>query len=194
MRKTSLAALAAITLGFALSGSVAGFAQADPSVSHKKVFGYQDGAGVFHGLNHAVPEATTAPLTGTFEVTITITLKTAVPTGGSVICTTSLVASQTSETTGTSTTYDEEAVSVAKVTGTTATCTVNTPYSWAFGAKTATELETLAGSYTVSIEPAPSTTINYASVFGRSSTSDFVDATTFPATGAITKYAINATL
>jgi hypothetical protein len=195
MRKSSLAAAAAITLSFGLTGSVAAFAQADPSAPHKKIFGYQEaGTGVFHSLNHVVPEATTAPLTGTFEVTFTITLKTAVPTGGSVLCTTDFIASQTSETTGASTDYDEEADSVAKVTGTTATCTVNTPYSWVFGPKTSTEIETLGGSYTISILPAPSTTINYASVYGRSSTSEFVNATTLPATGAITKYAISATL
>ena len=82
MRNFSIA-MGVLALGAMLSGSA--FAQSDSG--HKKVLGYQDAeTGEFRPLEKIVPDVTTAPTTGEFEVTFTITLKSTVPTGGSVLC------------------------------------------------------------------------------------------------------------
>jgi hypothetical protein len=195
MRIFKMATLAALTLGVVLAGTVSAFAQADESSSHKKVLGYQDPeTGVFRPVEYLIPEATITPTTGTIQLTITITLKTAVPTGGSVLCSTGIAASSTSLTTGTGVTYSESSTSAAKVTGTTATCTVTTPYSWVLPPASSTTVDSLTGSYTVSILPAPSTTITIATLQGRSSSSLFLTSKTIPAVGTVSKYAIAATL
>jgi hypothetical protein len=184
-------AMGVLALGVALSGSV----MAQGQSGHKRVLGYQDSeTGEFHPLEKVVPEVTTAPTTGEFEVTFTITLKSTVPTGGSVLCSTIIEADVVSLTTATGTAYTESSNSVAKVTGTTATCTVNTPYSWVLPAASTTTEASLSGAYTVSIVPAPSSTISLAAVEGRSSASSFLSSKTIPATGTISKLNVAATL
>ena len=195
MRILSLAAVAALTLGVTLSGTSAAFAQSDEAMQGKQVFGYQDArSGVFHPLEKVAPDVTAAPTTGTIEVTFTITLKTAVPTGGFVICDTTVVASSTSLTTGVSSGYTETAYALAKVTGTTATCTVNTPYSWVLPAASSTNSVLVIGDYSARIVPPSSTTITAASFEGRSSSSTFLNSKAIPATGSISKYTVNVTL
>jgi hypothetical protein len=194
MRILSIVAIAALSAGVILSGSASASAQSDAPAPHKKVFGYQDAeTGAFHPMTQVEPDVTAAPLTGEFEVTITITLKTAVPAGGSVVCSTDISATSANEITDAGQTYEEGAYAVAKVSGSTATCTVDTPYSWLVSAASSTVLDELDGSYTVSILPAATTT-NVVELNGRTSTSTFVSAMKFPTTGAITKYAIKATL
>jgi len=193
MRTFSLTTFGALTLAAAVCGSA--WAQAPSEASHKKVLGYQDAVtGEFHPLDKVVPEAATPATTGEFEVTFTITLKSTVPSGGSVLCATNFEVASTSLTTGAGSAYTETSYAVAKVTGSTATCTVNTPYSWLLPAASSSDESTLLGGYTVSILAAPSTTVNLSTVEGRSSTSAFLSAKTIPATGTTTKYSVAVTL
>jgi hypothetical protein len=177
--------------------AVAASAQTDgpkPQAPNRKVFGYQDAkTGVFHPMLKIEPDLTTAPTTGTIELTITITLKTPVPTGGSVYCSTELDASSESETTFTGLDYIETSFSVAKVTGSTATCTVTTPYSWILPKASTTQTNALSAVYTVGIYPPTATPTVVDEENYRTSTGPF-GGTTIPATGAITKYTVSATL
>jgi len=192
MRDFSVA-MGVLALGAVLSGSV--MAQGQSEAGHKRVLGYQDPeTGEFRPLEKLVPEVTTPATTGEFEVTFIITLKSTVPTGGSVLCSTNFTVSSVSLTTGTGTSYVETSYAVAKVTGTTATCTVYTPYSWMLPAASTTTETTLVGGYSASILGAPSTTVNLSTVEGRSSTSEFLSSKTISATGSITKYAVAVTL
>jgi len=194
MRIPFIAAVAAFSVAATLAGSVSAFCQSGRSTTHKKVLGYQDTqTGEFHPLSHVVPEAT-APTTGTIELAITITLKTAVPTGGTVLCSTDITASSEDEATATDVAYSEHAYAVATVSGSTATCTVNTPYSWTVPAPGTGIIDELEGSYTVEIVPASTSVFSVAELEGRSSASEFVSTTKFPATGAITKYTVAVTL
>ncbi len=195
MRIFSIATVGALSLGLALAGSISASGQAAMPQPHKKVFGYQDAVtGEFHPLTKISPDASVVPISGSIQVTFTITLKTAVPTGGSVGCSTDLALTSTTIATASALTYDETSYVPAKVTGTTATCTVITPYSWAVSPSSTSVLDTLLGTYTVSILPANSTQSIIPVVDNRSSSSIFVNTKTLPATGAITKYTVNVTL
>ena len=137
---------------------------------HRQVFGYQDPAtGAFHPLPLAVPDATVPPVAGTITLTLHITLKTAVPTGGKVACSSDLLASYSSVTGAT--TYEESGSAYATVSGATATCIVKIPYSWQFPAVTTTDIESLTGSYTAElVNPSSATLV----LLARSSSSTFV--------------------
>jgi hypothetical protein len=186
---------AGLAFGLAVSAS----AQTNlpkPPDPRQKVFGWQDAkTGVFHPMLKIEPDLTPAPITGMIELTITITLKTAVPTGGTVYCSTDITAaSNNTETFETGAMYDESSYSVAKVTGTTATCTVITPYSWILPAASSTVQNSLSSVYVIGILPAStSTTAVLSELDGRSSTGPF-GGTAIPATGATTKYTLAATL
>ncbi len=198
MRKLSLVVLAAFTLGITLASSVSVLAQEDEATPHHRVFGYQDSqTGTFHPVNQSQPEATsTAASTGTLEVVISINLKTAVPTGASVYCATFITA--TSETVSASpviSIWEEQAYSLATVSGSTATCTVSTPYSWNIPAASSTQINTILPTYTVAIVP---TTVKYIGTYGigiRSSTGPIPGLTKVPATSTTPdKYTVSATL
>jgi hypothetical protein len=193
MRILSLVAVASLVAGATLSGSVSASAQSDAVAPHNKIFGYQDKNGAFHPLMQAEPDVTTPALAGTYEVTITITLKTPVPAGGSVLCTTDITAAAVNEATQSGNSYDEQSYSVAKVSGSTATCTVTTPYSWVLPAASSTVFPSVTGSYTVSLVPA-SSNVPVVELEGRTSTASFLNANKLPAAGAVSKYAIAATL
>jgi len=193
MRIFSIAAVGALAVGALLFGPVTSAAQSD--APHKKVIGYQDPeTGEFHALEKLIPDAAVAPTTGEYEVTFTITLKTPVPAGGSVLCSTNILVTSVNLTTAAAASYTESSYAVAKVTGATATCTVNTPYSWVLPPASATTETTLAGEYTASIYGAPGTGVNVATIQGRSSSSSFLSAKAVPASGTTTKLAVNATL
>jgi hypothetical protein len=208
MRIFSIAALAVLTLGAGFAASVPACAQSDDdeAVIHvsqpKKVFGYQDPVtGEFHALgrNHMpVPDATTTPaFTGTLEVVVKITLKTALPTGGSIGCSTSFVAASFSATAPTgANTYEESASAAATVSGTTATCTLKIPYSWVLAAPSTTVQDSLSGSVTVEMYKSVSSTNPSVILTGlvRSNSQNVVSASKFPANGTTTVYNINATL
>ncbi len=192
MRIFSIATAGLLTLVLAFAAVTSASGQTS---AHKKTFGYKDEVtGEFHSFTKAVPEATIAPLTGTIQVTFTITLKTAVPTGGSVYCSTDTSATSLSLTAQTATSYNETSYVVAKVTGSTATCTVNTPYSWQIAPASSTVQNSLDGTYTVGILPANTGGSLLQAVEDRVSTSSFVTGAKVPATGAVTHYAVNVTL
>jgi hypothetical protein len=177
MQKSSLATLAtaATCLGRALGLSSAAYAQSDETAApQSRLHGQKDPkTGVFHPDNAVVPEAgTVSPLTGTFSVTLHITLKTAVPSGDKVGCTADVLADDTTTTGNTS--FTEEVSAIATVSGSTATCVMTIPFSWVFPSGTVTEI--LTGSYTAMIFN-PSATITTATFLTRSSGSDFVDVT-----------------
>jgi hypothetical protein len=163
MRKQSIALVAAIALG-ALGGSAIAHAQTANAPFQKKVFGFQDSrTGVFHPLGQSPdlsenPAATTT-YSGTIEVTVTITLKTALPKGDSVACSVDAIAISESETTAASVTYDEIATSVATVSGSTATCKVNIPYSWVLLTPSTTVIDSLDGSLDVIMYSPTATTL-----------------------------------
>jgi hypothetical protein len=191
MRVSFFAAIAVVSLAATFSGSIAASAQSDESTPHKKIFGYQDAeTGTFHAMNHVVAEAATTPITGTIELTIDITLKTALPTGGTILCSASLTASSTVLTTGMSTFYEEEASSVATASGSTHTCTVNVPYSWLLAAPSSTVSNSLVGDYAVEM----ANLTGKLPALVRSSSSTFLNVTKIPATGTITKATVNVTL
>jgi hypothetical protein len=164
MRKQSIALVAAIALG-ALGTSVRAHAQTANPPFQKKIFGFQDSrSGVFHPLGHSPdlsenPAATTT-YSGTVEVTVTVTLKTALPKGDSVACSVGAIASSESETSPfASVAYDESATSVASVSGSTATCKVNIPYSWVLFTPSTTVVNSLDGSLDVIMYSPTATTI-----------------------------------
>jgi hypothetical protein len=191
MRISSFTTIGAVVLATAFAGSVAASAQSPSVVGQKRVFGYQDAKGVFHPLSRSeAPETTTAPFTGTFELTIAITLKTPVPSGYAVYCTTDLEADATNDDTSVSEDYSEIAYSEAKVSGSTASCTVNTPYSWVIVQASSTETDSITGTYSVEMVPTAANAVE----LGRSTSGTFVNLTKIPATGATSKYTINATL
>ncbi len=151
MRKHSIALVAAIAL-VTLSGSIQPLAQTANRPHSTKVFGFQDSrTGTFHPLGNSVeiadPTASTTTFAGTVEATVTITLKTALPTGGQVACTVEAdaVSSGTSGEAG----YDELATKLATVSGSTATCKVNIPFSWLLFTASATQTNSLSGTLDV---------------------------------------------
>jgi hypothetical protein len=147
-------------------------------------------SGTTHTTRGPVPETTTPPFTGTIEVTITITLKTPLATGNSIYCTTDIGAGSLDFLTGVFSNYEEKAWSMAKVTGSTATCTVTTPYSWALPKASMDSSLLLTGTYNVLMEASEAET----SQSERSSLGSFVSATTIPAAGSTTKYTVAVTL
>jgi len=132
MRKHLIALVAVIAL-VTLGGSAQALAQTANRPSARRVFGFQDSkTGAFHPLGNSADitdaAAATTTYTGTVEATVTITLKTALPSGDKIVCTVTADASSENETAGTVFDYDESASSIATVSGSTATCKVNIPF------------------------------------------------------------------
>jgi len=198
MRFSTLAAIAAVTLGVTLAGSAVAPAQSDdPSTPHRRVFGYQDAqTGEFRPLGRVDPELanTTSPTTGTFQLAITIKIASSFPTGTAraIICGANVTENSTSLTTFSSAAfYEETASSYATVSGSTATCTVNIPYSWVVPAPSATVMTTIAGSYTVEVA---NTAVTAGPPLLRLTGGDFLSLKAVPTTGAVTKTAISVTI
>lgn len=148
--------------------------------------------GVFVPDLSVAPDATVAPVAGTLTVTLHITIKSAIPSGDKVGCTASLVALESSST-GTAA-YTESVSSYASVSGSTATCVLTIPHSWAFAAATTTTVQSLTGSYAAIIFN-PTATTATAAIVSRESGSQFVALTgkTIFAT-APTAFSVNVTL
>ncbi len=139
---------------------------------HQQVLGFQDSqTGAFRPLTTIVPEPVTSPIAGTITLTLHITLKTAVPTGGKVLCGAALYASYSSASGTTS--YSESDYVFGSVSGSTATCTLSIPHSWQFPAATTADVESLSGSYTAEIVNPTATSAAQISL-ARSSASGFV--------------------
>jgi hypothetical protein len=152
MRKHSIALVVAITLGI-LGGSVQALSQT-ANRHPAKIFGFQDSkTGIFHALGNSAeiadPTAATTTYAGEIEATVTITLKTALPKGGTIACTVGATAISDSETTDATVGFVESATSVATVSGSTATCKVNIPYSWVLFTPSTTVINQLTGSLDV---------------------------------------------
>lgn len=199
MRIFSLAAIAAIALGVTLAGSPSSAAQSGNASSlHKKILGFQNPeTGEFEPLVRAVPDASsTTPTTGTVEVTLTITLKTALPKNGSVNCGANLTAMSENETTFAYAYWYEQAYTIATVSGSTATCTVNVPYSWVIPAASSTVKNSVTGMYAVQMNSAstgttgstvdPTGTVRYSS-------GGFLSGA-IPATGSTSKYSLSVVI
>jgi hypothetical protein len=201
MRIFPFAAIVPIALGIALAGSTSTAAQSVQTASqHTKVFGYQDPqTGAFHPLARAVPQAaTTAPATGKYEVTFSITIDSTFPKGASLLCNVDIIESSITETTiPTVTDYEESASASMAVSGKTATCTITLPYSWVIPASTtkAPVVSTVTGSYSVFVFSSTSTTITSATLEGlRSVSSTLAIPSTVPKDGATTTVTVDATL
>ncbi len=162
MRKCSIALVAVIALG-TLGRSVLALAQTANRPHTSKILGFQDTkTGTFHPLGtsaEALDPAATTTYSGTIEVTVNITLKTALPSGDVIACSVDAVASSESETTATSVAYDDSAASLATVSGSSATCKVNIPFSWVLGTPSTTVIDTLDASLDVVMYSPTATTI-----------------------------------
>jgi hypothetical protein len=152
MRKHSIALVAVFALVI-LGGSVLALAQTANRPSGAKTFGFQDSKGIFHpvGTTPEIADAAAATTTysGTIEVTVTITLKTALPKGGTIACTVGATAISENETATENVAFTEGASSIATVSGSTATCKVNIPYSWVLFTPSTTVIDSLSGSLDV---------------------------------------------
>jgi hypothetical protein len=150
MRKCSIALVATIAL-LTLGGSVLASAQTANQSRSSKVFGYQDRTGTFHPLRNSAdivdPAAATTTFTGTVEVTVAITLKTPLATGGQVAC--SVEADATSSGSSGGVDYDEHATKLATVSGSTATCKVSIPFSWLMFTASSVQINSLSTSLDV---------------------------------------------
>ena len=187
MRMTVLAAMAAVSLGAALAAS----AQANEVVSSGKAFGYQDaGTGTFHPVRKVAPDVTAAPSTGTITATLTIRLASAFPAGFKVVCSSAIIAQSINMVSDTFTSFEESASSVATVSGTTATCTVRTPYAWTLPGASATVSNLVTGTYEVNVYNAGTALPGLL----RSSEGQFLHLTKIPLVGTVTTVPVSVTL
>ena len=127
-------------------------------------------------IRNTQPEATST-YSGTFDVTISITLVTSIPTTQPIGC--------SAEISGTDATYaqhDEQANVVATRSGSTATCTLAVPYSWSLGTT-----PTYTFGYTVTTAASSGTPSRTSSVYSETGA-------TVPAKGTTTKLAAAVTL
>jgi len=192
MRNFPLATVAAISIGAALvAGSISLAAQeAEYIAPVKKVLGYQDPkTGAFKPLVKAEPDVTLSPTTGWMELTLTITLKTWLPKGGTIICNADLSTTSESLTTGSYSIWEQSSYKEATVSGTTATCTVYVPYSYLVPAASSTVTNTITGDYTVEMTNGSGTVPPVATLL----TGSFLNAK-LPATGTTTKVSLNVTI
>jgi len=197
MRILSVATSTALALGVALALTNLAAAQSiDPGFRHKKVFGYQDPeTGAFKPLNQAMPEASTQATTGTVELILSISLKTALPKGGAIVCSADVTAASENTSTFAVSSWSEQASTVATVSGSTATCTVNVPYSWPIPAASASVVNILEGAYSVQMY---NTTTPYSPAttlpgIVRTSSGGYAYGS-IPSTGSTSKYTLSLVL
>jgi len=116
---------AAAALGIAVAAALPGAAAAQapiPGFLNPRTGGFQP------RLILAAPPATLTHYTGTFDVTLTITLASSIPTGQAVVCDITLTGSDALGD------YIQQLVTVAASrSGDTATCKATVPYSWPLG-------------------------------------------------------------
>lgn len=192
MRMTVLAAMAAVSLGAALAASAPAFAQTSEVVPMSgKAFGYQDAStGTFHPARMVAPDATAAPSTGTITTTLTIKLASAFPAGSKIVCSSAIIAQSINDVSDTFTSFEESASSVATVSGTTATCTVRTPYAWTLPSASTTVSNIVTGTYEVNVYNAGTALPGLL----RSSGGQYLHLRNIPLTGTVTTVPVNVTL
>jgi len=198
MRKVTLLLLAVVVVGLAASAFGQFAKTQSPFKAQHRELGYYDRqTGAFTPVKAEATgdaeSAATATVTGEFEFTITITLKTAVPKNGIVGC--DADAAITDPVTELS--YGESGSAVATVSGTTATCKVNIPYSWILGTPTTADMVYLDYDATL-IEGYEATATNGTGTIVEGiplrTTSHDLTPIKLPASGATTTEAIAATL
>ncbi len=160
----------------------------------------QPPAGVYHPKTHTfaarphrlvVAEAVSpVTYTGTFKFVFTVKLVTPVASGEELVC----YAGAGVDDYDTSTDvyynyYDEDAAAVAKVTGSTATCTVSIPYSWLLE-----YASTDTVGYSYELEIVPTSTSSSLIDYGYRLHESLLPSSKVPATGATTTIAVSATL
>ncbi len=161
------------------------------AATDKKIFGYQDASGTFHSMTRVAPDATsTAATTGTFKVTINITVKSTFPSGTtrSIGCQTMFLPT-VMDMQSNITSYEESTFVRATGSGTTYTCVLTTPYSWVL--PTTAMMRNLVGSYIVEVN---NSTASAGPAILRISNGDFASTSTIPATGTTTSYVVNVTI
>lgn len=192
MRTTILAAMAAVSLGAALTASAPASAQTSEVVPMSgKVFGYQDAStGKFRPAQMVAPDVMAAPTTGTIATTITIKLASAFPAGFKIVCGTEIEGQSIDTRVGTEVSFEESSSSVATVSGTTATCTVKTPYAWTLPTASGTVDNFVTGEYTVNVYSAGTALPGLL----RSTSGPFLHLTNLPAFGTVTSVPVSVTL
>jgi hypothetical protein len=194
MKRVITFPIAALGLCLLMAGASPATAQSgDFNAPTPKVLGYQDArSGQFIPLVHAIPDASTAPSTGTIKLTINITIKSSFPATRTILCGTTITATSMSELTYTeSAAYTEMAYSNATGTGSTATCTVSVPYSWIIPASSSTDKTSITGGYSVQVYSGASSSVPNTL---RYTIGDFLNLTSPPSIGATTAATINVTI
>jgi len=190
MRVLSLSAIAALTVALTCAGVAPAVAQSSSAgAAHRKVLGYQDPeTGIFQPLTRVVPDASTSPTSGTVQVTLDITLKTVLPSKGTILCSGQLLAESLNISTMSETIseWTEQANSVATVNGSMAVCTVKVPYSWLLPSG---GTHTLTGSYTVEMNNAAGASPSVI----RAASGDFYNSS-IPASNTISKFTVYVVL
>jgi len=202
MRKYSLLTAAVITLGVSLAAIASAQTTSTP---HKKIFGYQDAqTGDFHPFIHVNPDTATAPTTGKYDITFTVTLTSNFAAGTVIACEVDIEEDSMNTTTYLPVAYYTElAVGSTKLATAdlrSTTCTVAIPYSWVIPPSTPTTkppvvvTSSVSAGYTVSAIN-PSATLSEATIEGlRSSSSSIPISAKVPATGATTSATVDVTL
>lgn len=145
---------ALVIASFSFSG-VAGAGPQDSAA--KRLFGYQDlQTGTFHALPHPDAAATSTVVTGEYEITFVVTLKSAFPKGTDIGCEADIEedSSATIEVSPYEVDKSFTEVGTASVPAGAATsveCVVKIPFSWLIPTSSATEkfTTTVSGSYSV---------------------------------------------
>jgi hypothetical protein len=184
--------MAAVSLGAALTVSAPVSAQSSEEVPLSgKAFGYQDAStGKFHPAQIVAPDVTVVPSTGTITTTLTIKLASVFPAGFKIVCGAEIDGQSIDTTTGTEVNFEESSSSVATVSGTTATCTVKTPYAWALPTAGATVQNFVTGEYQVNVFTGDSALPGLL----RSTSGPFLHLTKIPAIGTVTAVPVSVTL
>ena len=172
-------------LVFALAGSAVAQQSKEvtiPGFYNPKTHTFQ--AKVLPAVDPETANAAAKVYTGTLEYEITAKLVTPVTSGHELACTVSALVEDLSGTGF----YQEGASGVAKVSGSTATCTINIPYSWSLVDGT-TDTVTLG----YDLEIVPTSTTNLATYTSRTHSSELAPIK-IPTSGAATPIIISATL
>jgi hypothetical protein len=162
---------------------------AQKSTAHHGVRGYLDAQGTFHTSPLAASDAEPPVLTtyaGKFVFKFTINVSATIAATSKIACAASITVDD-NLTAGTPNFFSEEAVALAVRSGSTATCTVNIPYSWAL-ATGATDMVTVGYNIIAPVEAA-AVTGTYPS---RESSAD-LPSIKVPVTGTTTTETITAT-
>lgn len=192
MRMSVVAAMAAVFLGVAVTGSAPASAQTSKVVPmNGKVFGYQDAStGKFHTAQVEAPDVTAAPSTGAITTTLAIRVASAFPAGFKIVCSSEILAQSINMLSDTFTSFEESAASVATVSGGIATCTVRTPYAWTLPTASASVSNIVTGTYQVNVYNAGTALPTLL----RSTEGQYLHLTNIPAVGTVMTVPVNATI